>query len=282
MGWGQIYWYRCNLGQKSSYWCYRAIPEEGGGLGDVRCDGWNISRHLRKPWIRWKPWKPCHRRKPVDTMGTWTAFWPFSYLPFHLGNKTFNWETKYEQTKNVLQKQESHMWNTCIRKTFWNCLKFKLFYREREFMNNLLSYLYMHGQRRNRRKFWPEKVKYSKGEMLINIVDISFKKTFWCQHLNRTSSLFESFGFWFPWVSFKIFQYFLSMTSVAVVSWMVTLLCGGAGVIFIRRRRGNIYPPPYLSMSGAARVKHAPNRRKYHSQKSGENVDSVSKSSKTP
>ena len=124
MGWGQIYWYRCNLGQKSSYWCYRAIPEEGGGLGDVRCDGWNISRllrkppiwlkpwkpfHRRKPWIRWEPWKPCHRRKPVDTMGTWTAFWPFSYLPFHLGNKTFNWDTKYEQTKNILQKQESHI-----------------------------------------------------------------------------------------------------------------------------------------------------------------------------
>ena len=103
---GQIYWYRSNLGQKSSYWCYRAIPEGGGGLGDVRCNGWNISRHLRKPWIRWKP---CHRRKPVDTMGTWTAFWPFSYLPFHLGNKTFNWETKYEQTKNVLQKHESHI-----------------------------------------------------------------------------------------------------------------------------------------------------------------------------
>ena len=37
--------------------------------------------------------------------------------------------------------------------------------REREFMNNLLSYLYMHGQRRNGRKFCPEKVKYSKGEM---------------------------------------------------------------------------------------------------------------------
>ena len=29
-------------------------------------------------------------------------------------------------------------------------------------MNNLLSYLYMHGQRRNGRKFWPEKVEYSK------------------------------------------------------------------------------------------------------------------------
>ena len=47
--------------------------------------------------------------------------------------------------------------------------------REREFMNNLLSYLYMHGQRRNGRKFCPEKVKYSKGEMWINIVDVLWK-----------------------------------------------------------------------------------------------------------
>ena len=41
------------------------------------------------------------------------------------------------------------------------------------------------------------------------------------------------------------------------------------GNIYPRRWRGNIYPPPYLSMSGQARGKHAPNRRKYHSQKSG-------------
>ena len=33
----------------------------------------------------------------------------------------------------------------------------------------------MHGQRRNGRKFCPEKVKYSKWEMLINILDIFWK-----------------------------------------------------------------------------------------------------------
>ena len=188
----QIYWYRCNLGQKSFYWCYTAIPEEGGGLGDWRWDGWNISFHLRKPGI-W--WKPCHL-KTLNTMGTWTAFWPLSYLPFCFEYKI--WTNKCFLSQWCQNSQNWKFWNFTdkyhtkdICETFLNCLKFKLFYRERENLWIIYWVIFTCTVREETgESFGPKKLNIQKGEMLINIVDISSKtSTFgYPKHLNRNTN----------------------------------------------------------------------------------------------
>ena len=202
-----------------------------GGWGG-RCDGWEIIFHLRKPWVRWEHGKIsdlCH-------------VCPFTGIK-NINGQMFFFLYKINRNMLILQIDSWEiLWN-------WNCLKFKLFYTEREFLNNLLSYLYMHGQRRNGRKFCPEKVKYSKWEMLINILDI-----LWRKNNNNQSNI--------PiWLKIVVHIWTIFTRTTIGNAPCVTLLCGGR-VIFIRRRRGNIYPPPYLSMSGFARGKHAPDSRR--------------------
>ena len=174
----QIYWYRCNLGQKSSYWCYTAIPEGGGGLG-WWVGGWEMGRvkHFFSSEKTWNMMKTLSSENleydgNMDSFLTFVIFALLLWIQY-LNEQMFFFVTVMSeifeilQTNIILKISVKHCW------IVWNSNCFTE--REREFMNNLLSYLYMHGQRRNGRKFCPEKVKYSKGEMWINIVDVLWK-----------------------------------------------------------------------------------------------------------
>ena len=83
--------------------------------------------------------------KTLNTMGIWTAFWPLSYLPFCLEYKIWTDicfcqnDVKTHKNRNSNSHKKIHIiydirffTKLTICETFLNCLKFKLFYRERE------------------------------------------------------------------------------------------------------------------------------------------------------